>query len=505
LKRKLRENELVRERERLTKSAKRSDSRNRQLENQETTPKKALKRKSVDYRTREETMSKSRKHGLTLSDCIDNFHTSISLGTVFICTCCHQTWFRHSVIEIGSEIKSVDIELKDKCLTGKLSVDSKEWLCKTCLEKLKQNMVPKLAVINGLQFPYKPPELFLHPLEARLISLRIPFMTLYQLPSGSQLQMHGSVVNVPVDIAPTVQSLPRLPDNAATIAVNLKRKLQYKSCVYKQNVRLMTVICALHYLMTKDFYKTANINVDEKWMANFLNMSTNTNNKETESENVPNNNHEDSDAESDAFSEVDPDENVGGNQDTMLDEQEIDKVKTLTFAPGEGQTPLSLFQDKDAEYLSFPSIYCGERMTYQHATNKNEKLHYSELCKWELRAEDRRAAQSVPNLFFKAKKLQIQQLAQTGTLSMKRVQSNRFTAGQMLNEETQKKITRLDEGYYIFRTIRNSPPYLNMCKKEIMAMIRQLGLPQWFISLSAADTKWNCLIVNLGKLVDNKD
>ena len=466
-----------------------------------------MKRKSDDYRSHEKSISKKRKHGITLSRCIENFHESISLGPVFVCTCCHQTWFQHSVIQVTLGMKSVDIELKETCFTGKLSVENKEWLCKTCLEKLKQNTIPKLAVINGLNFPYKPPELYLHPLEERLISLRIPFMTLYQLPSGSQLQMHGSVVNVPVDIAPTVQSLPRLPDNAATVPVSLKRKLQYKSCVYKQNVRPMTVICALHYLMTKELYKTANINLDEKWIENMLNIATNANDDPTESELHSNDKPDDSDGESDAFSEVDPDENVAGNQDTMLDEQDIDQVKTLTFAPGEGQTPLSLFQDKDAEYLSFPSIYCGERMKFEHVTNKNDKLHYSDLCKWELRAEDRRAAQSVPNLFFKAKKLQIQQVAQKGTLSMKRVQSkgSRFTAGQMLNDETQKKLTRLDEGYYIFRTIRNSPPYLNMCKKEIMAMIRQLGLPQWFMSLSAADTKWNDLIVILGKLVDNKD
>ena len=36
-------------------------------------------------------------------------------------------------------------------------------------------------------------------------------------------------------------------------------------------------------------------------------------------------------------------------------------------------------------------------------------------------------------------------------------------------------------------------------------MIRQLGLPTWFISLSAADTKWHDLIVMLGKLNEKKD
>lgn len=31
----------------------------------------------------------------------------------------------------------------------------------------------------------------------------------------------------------------------------------------------------------------------------------------------------------------------------------------LSFSPGEGQTPLGLYQDKNAEYLSFSTNYCG--------------------------------------------------------------------------------------------------------------------------------------------------
>lgn len=36
-------------------------------------------------------------------------------------------------------------------------------------------------------------------------------------------------------------------------------------------------------------------------------------------------------------------------------------------------------------------------------------------------------------------------------------------------------------------------------------MIRQLGLPTWFMSLSAADTRWNDLIRALGVLNDGKE
>ena len=33
----------------------------------------------------------------------------------------------------------------------------------------------------------------------------------------------------------------------------------------------------------------------------------------------------------------------------------------LTFAPGEGQIPVSVFKDENAEYLAFPTIFVGKR------------------------------------------------------------------------------------------------------------------------------------------------
>ena len=39
-------------------------------------------------------------------------------------------------------------------------------------------------------------------------------------------------------------------------------------------------------------------------------------------------------------------------------------------------------------------------------------------------------------------------------------------------------------------------------KKDIFAMIRQLSLPTWFMSLSAADTRWTELLRMLAKLND---
>ena len=62
----------------------------------------------------------------------------------------------------------------------------------------------------------------------------------------------------------------------------------------------------------------------------------------------------------------------------------------------------------------------------------------------------------------------------------------------------------MDEGYYIFRDICNSPAYLAKKRREAFALIRQLGFPSVFISQSAAETKWPELLKALGKTIDGK-
>ena len=133
----------------------------------------------------------------------------------------------------------------------------------------------------------------------------------------------------------------------------------------------------------------------------------------------------------DHYSEVDANEQVG-NIDTLVDDADIDNKydKVFTFAPGEGQHPLSLYQDKDAEYLSFPTIFCG-----QTRPSRDERLvpvHYSDIVKWELLSVDRRAAQSVTNIFFKHKKLQMKQISDKVNLAVRRCKKEKKSQQQKL-------------------------------------------------------------------------
>ena len=455
-----------------------------------------------------------------IKECIEQFHSSIAVGPLYVCTCCHQTWFRKGVCML----KNINLPTSSRLYcTIFISVNDEEWICHTCIGAIRDGRVPKLSVANGMKWPDKPPELELHQLEERLVSLRIPFMQIRELPRGGQYSLKGNVINVPVDIQPTVSCLPRPMDENFTIAIQLKKKLSYKKVDFKENVRPLRVLTALHWLVNKsELYKRSGVEIDVNWFKEVTESSEETvreflevSNKQNKEKHRQNRTNEEDvnvssvtkdstaadDYDSDHFSEIDTNEQVG-NVDTLVDDENLENKcdNVITFAPGEGQHPLSLYHDADAEYLCFPTIFCGQRRP-----SKEERIvpvHYSDIVKWELRSVDRRAAQSVPNIFFKHKKLQMKQISDKVNLAVRRCKGTekKITAAEARNSEYLDKLVNLDEGYYIFRQLRNSPAYLQSRKKDIFAMIRQLSLPTWFMSLSAADTRWTDLLKMLAKL-----
>ena len=132
-------------------------------------------------------------------------------------------------------------------------------------------------------------------------------------------------------------------------------------------------------------------------------------------------------------------------------------------------------------------------------------MPYSTICKWELRNKDRRVAKSIPNIFFKLKKLQIKRIQVTAQISLRKCKlgGRKYTVGDFKNDKFIQNLISVDEGYRVLRHLRGSPPYFEKCQKDLFAMIRQFGCPTWFASFSAAETKWLHLLKILGKIVEN--
>ena len=187
----------------------------------------------------------------------------------------------------------------------------------------------------------------------------------------------------------------------------------------------------------------------------------------------------------------------------FLDDSERQQVYNI--APGEGNRPLSIFRDQYSEVLAYPGIFLGQRRPDEK--QRLTSIYYSAICKSELRRADRRVAMCVKNIFFKAKKIQMKILLGKSQIALRKCKGNNIslTAEELKNSANLERLIRHDEGYKFLRALRGSPPYFEKAKKDLFAIIRQLGPATLFCSFSSAETKWIHLLRILGKLADGKN
>ena len=67
---------------------------------------------------------------------------------------------------------------------------------------------------------------------------------------------------------------------------------------------------------------------------------------------------------------------------------------------------------------------------------------------------------------------------------------NKINAGVLHNPEALKQLVRNEEAYKFLKNIHGSPAYWQNELFDVLAMLCALGIPTWFLTLSAADLHW---------------
>ena len=85
---------------------------------------------------------------------------------------------------------------------------------------------------------------------------------------------------------------------------------------------------------------------------------------------------------------------------------------------------------------------------------------------------------------------------------MKKVCTTQLTAGMLSNNfsETVKSFIAKDEGFNFMNSVKGTPAYWKKFLFEVLAMVKQLGLPTFFMTLSCADLRWNELLAIISRL-----
>ena len=181
-------------------------------------------------------------------DRLYNFRVATLYGPIFCCISCHQRKFHTSVQNFNEKIRekvAKKIPL-DKCIDDldmtsgpvmKGDDSPKKWICKTCLNSyLLKGKLPGNSVMNGLKIDMADKErkergLDLTEFEGSLVARQLMFQKIFLMPKSRWAGLKDKQILIPVSndkIQNFLGQLPRTPTEAGLLAVNLKRKLEYK-------------------------------------------------------------------------------------------------------------------------------------------------------------------------------------------------------------------------------------------------------------------------------------
>ena len=435
----------------------------------------------------------------------DEYKESTKEGPTHVCTSCSGRFFRSSTNFLPNNLFQSLFQTFKQQNSNETSL-----FCITCSKSIKNKEIPRLCTRDGLELADIHPVLRnLSPLGERLVS---PVHTFLQMRAlgycDKQFGIKGQVVNVPIDVPDCVNRLPRTFDESTVIQIKLKRMIKMKHDYIHENIHPQKVFAAAKYLSEQPLFKENNIEIDLNWMdkleynAKFIvNPEDNTvfeDESVDERNDEINDNQTDSDSEDSGMKECDNEEEPNpGESETMIQED-----NGLILAPGENRRPIS-FYSENCEYLAFPTIYGGKKFN----VNNPKKLSISELAKYKLRFKDRRFAVNPTAIFWLLRYKQIENLRKSINFCLKKTTHKQLTAGEVLNPESNilNELLRNDQAYAILVDDRTSPVYWEKRMKNLMAMIRQLGVPTYFFTLSAAESRWAPLLVILYRISTGTD
>jgi hypothetical protein len=109
----------------------------------------------------------------------------------------------------------------------------------------------------------------------------------------------------------------------------------------------------------------------------------------------------------------------------------------------------------------------------------------------------------VPHKVLHAYKLsQNFQVCRAISMCLRKKKGEKTTAAELLNPTSIEKLICHDHGFRLLKEVRTSPAYWEGKTKQTFAMIRQLGVPTLFLTLSAAESRWCELLVILKQVLD---
>merc|ERR1712082_189482 len=188
----------------------------------------------------------------------------------------------------------------------------------------------------------------------------------------------------------------------------------------------------------------------------------------------------------------------------IMTQQQSNYNRRVVVAPTEEGKFVNYEQVLDIEERCFPHLFPKGKGGYL-STYASQKVTFSNYIKMRLNGIDRRYAidhQYIIFLYQIKESLEIKRSRVTyfRKCKMNKTKYNKATLGAL----TKTEMERSDLGFKALKNVRGTTPYFEAKKKDLIAMIRQIGPPNIFFTKSVHETSMLPLIKSLQEKEKNK-
>ena len=465
----------------------------------------------------------------TEEDRLREFRNATMFSAIFLCISCQTRQFFSNIQEFTSTIEEdlkriwkptpiqdiiYDLNLRTRVIINQeIDVEQdekslgKKYICRTCLTKLKRKTLPGTSVMNNLQLHdtdevLKGENILLTELEGSLIAKLIIFQKIFLLPRSRWTALKDRTINVPIQdetINNFVRQLPRLPNEAGLIALELKRKIEMKNTHKKQLINPSKIFKCLAKLKAKGNPHYTKIDSPEEFKKRCkekdkIGHDLIFGDDDDLEEVLKSMNSEFNENPSDEVSELQKIQDNETNDDGHLDptrkfnfkyDQTVcmaDKYPEISVAPGEGQTPTGILSEKDWDIKAFPHLHNADGTNGKDQDRPVKLTDQYYFIQRVINKETRFS--SNPDYLYSA----------VAYLEQKQIYANINNVGrrgkQVTSNEGQLSY-ELQDVFRVLENMKNTPKYWKKLKYEILAKIDNLGPFQLFFTLSCADQRWS--------------
>ena len=145
--------------------------------------------------------------------------------------------------------------------------------------------------------------------------------------------------------------------------------------------------------------------------------------------------------------------------------------------------------DKHCEELAFPVLFPNGRFGY--IAEKSVNLSPSKYFNARLSYYSSRFAINPEYLFFAQFIIEQKIVSDSINIALSELHGQSLTASDLRsNVQKLKNLVFQEQAYLFLRHVPGSPPYWQKVMYEVVATVKQFGIPTWFMTLSCADLRW---------------